>query len=93
MGYLELVLLHPVRRKNFAGKLDSELYNIWDLVVPLLCSGQWSWQLSPWTLDSYLHIARSEECETDLLKEAFEIELKKMVLDTATQIGISLTES
>ena len=40
-------------------------------------------------MDSYLHIARSEECETDLLKEAFEIELKKMVLDTATQVGIT----
>ena len=33
MGYLELVLLHPVRRKNFAGKLDSELYNISDLII------------------------------------------------------------
>ena len=33
MGYLEALLLHPVRRKNFAGKSDSELYNIGDLVI------------------------------------------------------------
>ena len=33
MGYLEALLLHPVRRKNFAGKLDSELDNIPDLII------------------------------------------------------------
>ena len=33
MSYLEPILVHPVRRQNFAGKSDSTFYNIWDLVV------------------------------------------------------------
>ena len=33
LGYLENILVHPMRRQNFAGKLQSTLRNIWDLVV------------------------------------------------------------
>ena len=31
--YLETILVHPTRRQNFAGKLDSTFHNIWDLVL------------------------------------------------------------
>ena len=33
MGYLEALLLHPVRHNTFAGKLDSELFNISDRII------------------------------------------------------------
>ena len=33
MSYLEPILVHPVRRQNFAGKLHSTFHNIWDLVI------------------------------------------------------------
>ena len=33
MSYLEPILVHPVRRQNFAGKSDSTFWNIWDWVI------------------------------------------------------------
>ena len=33
LSYLETNLVLPTRRQNFAGKLDSTFYNIWDLVI------------------------------------------------------------
>ena len=36
LGCLETILVHPTWRENFAGKLHSTFYNIWDLVVSIL---------------------------------------------------------
>ena len=36
LGCLETILVHPTWRENFAGKLHSNFYNIWDLVVSIL---------------------------------------------------------
>ena len=33
LGYLETILVHPMRRQSFAGKSDSTFYNIWNLVI------------------------------------------------------------
>ena len=33
MGYLGAILVHPVRRQNFAGKLPIWFYNIWDCEI------------------------------------------------------------
>ena len=33
LGYLKTILVHPMRRQSFAGKSDSNFYNIWDLAI------------------------------------------------------------
>ena len=33
MKFLEAILVHPVRRQNFAGKMHLRFYNIWDCVI------------------------------------------------------------
>ena len=32
-SYQETILVHPTRRQIFAGKPDSAVYNIWDLLI------------------------------------------------------------
>ena len=55
MSYLEPILVHPVRRQNFAGKSDSTFWNIWDWVIY-----SWIWDFTVFELNKipkapYLH--------------------------------------
>ena len=52
LAYQETILVHPTRRQIFAGKPDSAVYNIWDLLIyglqwsPILSNSNWNWKIN-----------------------------------------------
>ena len=40
LGCVETIFVHPTRRQNYAGKLHSTFYNIWDLVNAWILSSE-----------------------------------------------------
>ena len=61
MKFLGAILVHPVRRQNFAGKLHIRFYNIWDCVICCCWSKKYDCWLGTALIDFLIKYDRTKQ--------------------------------
>ena len=70
LAYQEIILVHPTRRQIFSGKLNSTLWNIWDLIVgsPTISATLATTRLQ-WSSYRYTHLQNTRRSWNSLFYE------------------------